>query len=282
MTQFHSRKTPRAQRYDYTSSGMYFVTVCTKDREHYFGEIRRDVLVGHPQIILSDIGEMCNHEIKQLNQKKKPSMSMNGWWCQIMCIYCYEWGDLHKIWMNDTVGTTSRVVLKMKWVVLKMKWVVLIIMIGYVTRIMLGHAKSASLRLWNMKIINDLHWAKSSMYLNETSPNIPSKQIFILPDNQDIMTISSVMRRRMKLLNIIYKPIQTNEQKIHIIRNFNKTTFISSQKICQTTRMYSTKHTTDDMHNTDDLIVFIALVLQTTIIQTKCDLVHSKYSMTIS
>jgi len=70
MTQFHSRKTPRAQRYDYTSSGMYFVTVCTKDREHYFGEIRRDVLVGHPQIILSDIGEMCNHEIKQLNQKK--------------------------------------------------------------------------------------------------------------------------------------------------------------------------------------------------------------------
>ena len=34
-----SRKTPRAQRYDYTSPWWYFITICTKDREHYFGEI---------------------------------------------------------------------------------------------------------------------------------------------------------------------------------------------------------------------------------------------------
>jgi putative transposase len=34
-----NRKSPRAQRFDYTASAGYFVTICTKDREHYFGEI---------------------------------------------------------------------------------------------------------------------------------------------------------------------------------------------------------------------------------------------------
>ena len=36
---YHNRKSPRAQRYDYTASAGYFVTICTKDRLHYFGEI---------------------------------------------------------------------------------------------------------------------------------------------------------------------------------------------------------------------------------------------------
>lgn len=32
------RKTPRAQWHDY-KGGEYFVTICTKDRVHYFGEV---------------------------------------------------------------------------------------------------------------------------------------------------------------------------------------------------------------------------------------------------
>lgn len=39
-----NRKTPRAQRYDYTSQWWYFVTICTKNREHHFGEIENGVL----------------------------------------------------------------------------------------------------------------------------------------------------------------------------------------------------------------------------------------------
>lgn len=35
----HHRKSPRASRIDYTASAAYFVTICTKDREHYFGEV---------------------------------------------------------------------------------------------------------------------------------------------------------------------------------------------------------------------------------------------------
>jgi hypothetical protein len=33
------RKLIRKIDYDYSSSGAYFVTICTQDREHYFWEI---------------------------------------------------------------------------------------------------------------------------------------------------------------------------------------------------------------------------------------------------
>jgi REP element-mobilizing transposase RayT len=34
-----NRKNIRLKGYDYSSKGLYFITICTKDREHYFGEI---------------------------------------------------------------------------------------------------------------------------------------------------------------------------------------------------------------------------------------------------
>lgn len=34
-----SRISPRRSEYDYTSAGGYFITICTKSRQHYFGEI---------------------------------------------------------------------------------------------------------------------------------------------------------------------------------------------------------------------------------------------------
>ncbi|MCF8303726.1 MAG: transposase [Bacteroidales bacterium] len=34
-----NRKNIRLQGYDYSSKGLYFITICTKDREHYFGKI---------------------------------------------------------------------------------------------------------------------------------------------------------------------------------------------------------------------------------------------------
>src|SRR5690554_7542888 len=33
------RKSPRLRHWDYGSSSAYFITICTNDREHYFGEI---------------------------------------------------------------------------------------------------------------------------------------------------------------------------------------------------------------------------------------------------
>ena len=33
------RKNPRLQGYNYTTKAYYFITICAKDKAHYFGEI---------------------------------------------------------------------------------------------------------------------------------------------------------------------------------------------------------------------------------------------------
>lgn len=53
----HSRKSPRASRYDYRSSWSYFVTICTQDRIHYFGEVDYWIMQ------LNDLGKWCEREI---------------------------------------------------------------------------------------------------------------------------------------------------------------------------------------------------------------------------
>ena len=35
----HHRRTIRLKEYDYSQNGLYYVTICTKDRECLFGEI---------------------------------------------------------------------------------------------------------------------------------------------------------------------------------------------------------------------------------------------------
>ena len=46
----------RLQNWDYANSGMYFITICTADRQHYFGE----VVEGEMQ--LSEIGMIAKEE----------------------------------------------------------------------------------------------------------------------------------------------------------------------------------------------------------------------------
>ena len=41
---FPERKRIRLSEYDYSSDGDYFVTICTKDRQNFFGEIRNGIM----------------------------------------------------------------------------------------------------------------------------------------------------------------------------------------------------------------------------------------------
>ena len=52
------------QRYDYTSPGGYFVTICTKDRMHYFGEIVDG------EMRLNTLGQICKQHIQQIDTRK--------------------------------------------------------------------------------------------------------------------------------------------------------------------------------------------------------------------
>lgn len=42
----HYRRSIRLRGYDYSQTGAYFVTVCAKNRENYFGNIVSDETVG--------------------------------------------------------------------------------------------------------------------------------------------------------------------------------------------------------------------------------------------
>lgn len=50
-------KSARLAGYDYSKNGMYFVTICTKNREEYFGKIENE------KMILSEIGKIIQEEL---------------------------------------------------------------------------------------------------------------------------------------------------------------------------------------------------------------------------
>jgi REP element-mobilizing transposase RayT len=51
----------RLKNWDYSSQGMYFITICTKCREHYFGEIFESE-DGHNEMNLSELGKIVELE----------------------------------------------------------------------------------------------------------------------------------------------------------------------------------------------------------------------------
>jgi putative transposase len=55
------RKSPRLGNWDYGRNAAYFITICTKDREHYFGEIQNNKLNVSPA---GAIAYVLWHEIK--------------------------------------------------------------------------------------------------------------------------------------------------------------------------------------------------------------------------
>lgn len=58
-----NRKSIRLKGYDYTSAGLYFVTICTQNREHLFGKINNG------QMILNDPGKMIEKWYFELENK---------------------------------------------------------------------------------------------------------------------------------------------------------------------------------------------------------------------
>jgi len=58
--QIYNPKSNRLQNYDYSSNWWYFITICTKNRENYFGEIV------DWKMILNNIWEIVYEEIKNI------------------------------------------------------------------------------------------------------------------------------------------------------------------------------------------------------------------------
>ncbi len=62
---FHHRRSIRLKGYDYSADGLYFITICTKDKNHYFGR----VIDG--KMILNERGQIVNNEwLNTINVRK--------------------------------------------------------------------------------------------------------------------------------------------------------------------------------------------------------------------
>ena len=70
--EYPQRKHPRLKTYDYSQNGIYFITICTKNRENLLGQVRMDVSIsdeadlGMGQICLSDIGQVCRRVLEDI------------------------------------------------------------------------------------------------------------------------------------------------------------------------------------------------------------------------
>lgn len=65
---FPKRKKIRLKGYDYSQNGVYFVTVCAKDRMNLFGQIIVGATApGRPSVSLSALGECIDETIKNVN-----------------------------------------------------------------------------------------------------------------------------------------------------------------------------------------------------------------------
>lgn len=60
-----SRKTLRLKHYDYSTNGVYFITVCSYEKENYFGKI----IDG--KMHLSLLGKIAEEEIFVVNEKRR-------------------------------------------------------------------------------------------------------------------------------------------------------------------------------------------------------------------
>ncbi len=63
------RKPTRLKRYDYSTPGMYFLTVCTKDKEQLLGKIVGCGDFDTPQMILSEYGKILDKYINMMDEK---------------------------------------------------------------------------------------------------------------------------------------------------------------------------------------------------------------------
>ena len=61
-SKYFVRKNPRLKDYDYTLGGYYFITICTKDKIHYFGEISNN------KMQFNNLGKLVYDNIENLEK----------------------------------------------------------------------------------------------------------------------------------------------------------------------------------------------------------------------
>ena len=81
----HHRQSIRLKQYDYSSNGIYFVTICTQDRENLFGTVVNN------QMLLNKAGEMIEFIYLKIPIKYKN-----------IILYCWIFSDyrINRLFFN--------------------------------------------------------------------------------------------------------------------------------------------------------------------------------------
>ncbi len=75
--EYPKRKSNRLKGYSYSQNGIYFLTVCVKDKKCILGKIVGGGDLDAPQMILSDYGKIAEKYVCSINQAYKHITVMN-------------------------------------------------------------------------------------------------------------------------------------------------------------------------------------------------------------
>ena len=70
MNEVPIRKTPRLKEFDYSTSGYYFITICTKDRKEILSRIVGATVLGRPYVKLTETGKLVETAILHNNRNE--------------------------------------------------------------------------------------------------------------------------------------------------------------------------------------------------------------------
>ncbi len=65
--EFKERKPTRLKEYDYSTNGVYFITICTKDRKCILSRIVGDGVLDVPKVVLSEYGRIVCKHLEQIS-----------------------------------------------------------------------------------------------------------------------------------------------------------------------------------------------------------------------
>ena len=93
------RKPNRLPDYDYSNNGMYFITICTQNKEHIFGKIVGASIARPPEIHLSAHGKIVKTAIENIHTHY-PTVSVEK--------YVIMPNHIHLLLLIDTFNESGR------------------------------------------------------------------------------------------------------------------------------------------------------------------------------
>ena len=115
---YPTRKNIRLQEYDYNTNGVYFITVCTKDRKRLLSKVDVGTTIGRPpQVLLTTYGRIVEEAIHKI-PKIYPSVNVDNYVIMpnhihlLLFLYCNDGRAM-------LVPTVSRIIQQLKGSVTK-------------------------------------------------------------------------------------------------------------------------------------------------------------------